>query len=51
LNYLVQCATDLAQNNWQNLGQVAAATNQSVFLDTNSPAASAQVFYRVLLLP
>jgi len=51
LNYLVQCATDLAQSNWLDVGYVVASTNLSTFVDTNSPAGSAQLFYRLLVLP
>ena len=51
LSYLVQCATDLAQSNWLDAGFVVAATNLSTFVDTNPPAGSAQLYYRLLLFP
>ena len=41
-NYLVQCATDLAQGNWLNLATVAAGTSLTTFVDTNSPAGASQ---------
>ena len=50
LNYQVLSTTDLAQGNWTT-NLIVACTNLTTFVDTNSPAGSAQEFYRLVLLP
>jgi hypothetical protein len=51
LNYVVQYKADLAQGGWQNLCACTAWTNVTTYLDTNSPAAWGQGFYRLALVP
>ena len=51
LNYLVQYKTDLAQGGWQNLCTCNAWTNFTTYVDTNSPGAWSQGFYRLVLAP
>ncbi len=51
LNYQVQYTTNLAEDGWQSLGMVPAATNVTMFVDTNGPSTFSQCFYRLMLSP
>jgi hypothetical protein len=51
VNYLVQYSTNFLQGNWQNLCTCNAWTNFTTYVDTNSPGAWGQGFYRLVLAP
>jgi hypothetical protein len=51
LNYQVQYKTSLAQAGWLDLGPIAAASNVTIFVDTNFLDDASQRFYRLELLP
>jgi lysophospholipase L1-like esterase len=49
-NYLIQTASDVGPANWGDAATVTLSSDPQTWIDTGS-AASAQRFYRVLLLP
>ncbi|HEX4349221.1 MAG TPA: protease pro-enzyme activation domain-containing protein [Verrucomicrobiae bacterium] len=51
LNYLVQYTSNLAQGGWQTICSCTAWTNVTTYVDTNSPSAWGQGFYRLVLVP
>jgi hypothetical protein len=48
--YQVQCATNLAQTNWTNLGGAITATNSTMTI-SEQIGADSQLFYRIMPLP